>query len=342
MSLREIADEAGVSITTVSRVINNTSLHKVSEDTRQRVLEIARTHRFRPNRQAVSLALRRPPNTVGLIIPYQSHIFDSFYFSQITCAVADVMTANGMDVNLLVARESGSTGYADFLSGQRVAGAILLGTEMGDGLLLECHVSDIPLVVINNTVPISGVDTVNCNNRAGAREVTAHLVKLGHARIGFIAGPVGLLDAHDRLQGYKDALEEAGLPVHQELVVSGDFNEKGGREAMRTLLSRCPRPTAVFAANDESALGAYQVLRREGLKVPSDIAVAGFDDIPLAQYVAPSLTTVHQPFYRLGETAAELLIARIRGEAPSDGDAHHVIRTRLVIRESCGGRALPV
>jgi LacI family transcriptional regulator len=84
------------------------------------------------------------------------------------------------------------------------------------------------------------------------------------------------------------------------------------------------------------------VLRREGLKVPSDIAVAGFDDIPLAQYVAPSLTTVHQPFYRLGETAAELLIARIRGEAPSDGDAHHVIRTRLVIRESCGGRALPV
>ncbi|HEY3267943.1 MAG TPA: LacI family DNA-binding transcriptional regulator [Armatimonadota bacterium] len=342
MSLREIAEEAGVSITTVSRVINNTALHKVSEDTRQRVLEIARTRRFRPNRQAVSLASRRPPNTIGLVMPYHSHVFDSFYFSQIACAVADVATAHDMDVNLLVSREARSGGYLDFLSGQRVAGAILMGTEMGDEIVPHARAAEVPFIVINNNVPIPGVDVVTCNNGAGAWEMTRHLAKLGHTRIGFIAGPVRLLDAHDRLDGYRQALVEACLCDDDELIANGNFNEKDGREAMRRLLSLDRRPTAVFAANDESAIGAMQVLKREGMRVPDDMAVVGFDDIPLAQYIDPALTTVHQPFYRLGETAAELLIARIRGEAPSEADAHHVIRTRLVIRESCGGRSVRI
>lgn len=340
MSLREIAEEAGVSITTVSRVINNTSLHKVSEGTRIRILEIARSRRYRPNRQAVSLAMRRPPNTVGLVMPYQSHMFDSFYFSQITCAVADVTTAHNMDINLLVSREATTGSYLDFLSGQRVAGAILLGTEMGDDILSRSQDSDLPLVIINNTVPLSGVDTVTCNIRAGAQELTRHFIKIGHKRIGFITGPPRLLDAHERLEGYRSALEEAGLCYDEGLTAPGMFNEKGGRHAMRTLLRRDARPTAVFAANDESAVGAMQVLKREGIRIPDDIAVAGFDDIPLAQYLDPSLTTVHQPFYHMGELATQLLIARIQGIATSDQDAHNVLRTRLVIRESCGGRSL--
>ena len=342
MSLREIAAEAGVSITTVSRVVNNTSLNKVSEDTRLRVLEIARTRRYRPNRQAVSLALRRPPNTIGLVMPYRSHIFDSFYFSQIVCAVAGVAAANGMDINLLVSREASSENYVESLSGQRVAGAILLGTEMGDDVLNQCLGAEMPFVIINNTAPMPGVDTVTCDNRSSARDMTRHLLKLGHNRIGFIAGPTSLLDAHERLMGYRDAIEESGLALDDALVVCGDYNEKGGREAMRALLALDPRPTAVFAANDESALGALQVLRREGLRVPGDMAVAGFDDIPIAQYIAPSLTTVHQPFYRLGETAAERLIVRIRHNEPANNEAHHIVRTRLVIRESCGGRTQPV
>jgi DNA-binding LacI/PurR family transcriptional regulator len=339
MSLREIAREAGVSITTASRVLNNTALHKVSERTRRRVLEIAHAHRYRPNRQAVALASGKPPNSIGLVMPYSSHIFDSFYFSQVTAAVADVAAAHGMDINLLVVREGTAERYLDFLSGHRVAGAILLGTDLEDAALAECRDLRTPFVLINNTAPAPGVHTVSCNNRAGAREMTRHLLSLGHARIGFIAGPANLLDARERLEGYRDALAEAGIPVEEALIAPGDFTEKSGREAMRALLNASPRPTAVFAANDESAIGAMQVLKREGLRIPDDMALAGFDDIPLAQYLDPPLTTVHQPFYRLGETAAGVLLSVIRSEELPGAETTHVVRTRLVLRESCGRRA---
>jgi DNA-binding LacI/PurR family transcriptional regulator len=167
--------------------------------------------------------------------------------------------------------------------------------------------------------------------------MTRHLLDLGHTRIGFIAGPKLLLDACERLEGYRDAFAEAGVAVHEDLIVPGDFNERSGREAMRALLARAPRPSAVFAANDESAIGAMQILKREGLRIPDDMALAGFDDIPLAQYVDPPLTTVHQPFYRLGEKAAEVLLATLAGR-DAGGETSHVLRTRLVMRESCGHR----
>lgn len=339
MSLQDIADEAGVSIATVSRVINNTALDKVSERTRLRVLEIARRNRFRPNSHAVSLAQGRPPSTIGLVLPYHNHIFDSYYFSQFSASVADVAAANRMDINLLMSREASGDTYLDYLSSGRVAGAILLGTHMGDDAIAECKDARAPFVVINNVAPAPGIATVTCNNRAGARDMMRHLLRLGHRRIGFIAGPPRLPDAHERLLGYRDALEDAGIPVDERLIVEGEFSEKVGREGMRALLARLPRPTAVFAANDESAIGAMQALKREGLRVPHDMAVAGFDDIQVSQYVEPALTTVHQPFYRMGQTAAELLIARIKGAADPSEDTHHVIRTRLVIRESCGARS---
>ncbi len=315
----------------------------MSAETRRRVLTIAHSRRYRPNQQAVALASRKPPDTIGLVMPYHRHVFDSFYFSQIACAVADVTTAHGMDINLLIAREATTSSYLDFLASGRVAGAILLGTAMGDEVISGCESAEVPTVVINNVSPMSrSAESVVCNNRQGALEMTRHLLRLGHTRIAFIAGPPRLLDAHDRLEGYREALQEAGLRFDENLVAFGDYNEKGGRDATRILLSRTPRPTAIFAANDESAIGALQTLKREGLRVPQDVAVAGFDDIPPAQYVEPALTTVHQSFYRLGETAAEVLVARIKGDTSPEKRAQHVLRTRLVIRESCGGRSLRI
>lgn len=336
MSLRNIAREAGVSVTTVSRILNDIERNKVSEATRRRVLDIARTMRYRPNQQARSLVTRRPPNTLGLVVPYHSQFFRSFYFSEISCGALDMATTNGMDVNLLVLRDTHLETYLDFVAGNRVAGVILLGTAVDDDLLDVCRDSDLPFVVINNMAPTPNVDSVKSDNRGGAREMAHHLLRLGHTRIAFIAGPAGMLDAQERLQGYRDAHAEAGIPVDEDLILPGAFNEKSGREAMRILLTRKPRPTAVFAANDQSAIGALQVLKRERVRVPDEIAVAGFDDIPTAQYMEPALSTVHQSIYRLGEKAAEVLVSRISGG--SNGTNQHVIRTRLVVRESCGAR----
>jgi DNA-binding LacI/PurR family transcriptional regulator len=135
---------------------------------------------------------------------------------------------------------------------------------------------------------------------------------------------------------------EAGLEIPVDLIAPGDFSEKGGREAARFLLTRIPRPTALFAANDQSAIAAMTVIKRAGLCVPGDIAVVGFDDIPLAQHVEPALTTIHQPIYRMGQRAAELLMARMGANGHDDAiPREQVLRTRLVVRESCGARRAP-
>jgi DNA-binding LacI/PurR family transcriptional regulator len=183
---------------------------------------------------------------------------------------------------------------------------------------------------------------VDCDNVSGAADATRHLLRLGHSRIAFIAGTEQSSNACDRRLGYERALGEAGITPEPCMIVPGRFEEQGGREAMRALLARKPRPTAVFAANDMMAIGAMKVIRREGLRVPEDIAVVGFDDIPVAQYIEPSLTTVHQPIYQVGRRAAETLAMRLSDgpEGPDDmtSATRHILRTRLVIRESCGGR----
>lgn len=338
MSLREIAREAGVSIATASRVLNNTALHKVSEKTRLRVLEVARAHRYRPNRQAVALASGRAPNTLGLILPYGSPIFDTFYFSQIATAVADVAAGHSMDLSLLVVRDRTPERFLDFLSGHHVSGAILLGGGSEDAALVEVADPRMPFVVINSSQPAPDALIVTCDNRGGARAMTQHLLDHGHTRIAFIAGVDVMRDSHERLAGFLDAHAEAGVPVDQRLIAPGGFSEDGGRAAMTAFLKVDPRPTAVFAANDQSAIGAMLTLKAAGLRIPEDVALAGFDNIPFARYLGPPLTTVHQPFYRLGEAAAMLALSVIGGADVETMERVHVIPTHLVPRASCGCR----
>lgn len=337
MSLREIARQAGVSVTTVSRIVNNVETRKVSDDTRQRVLDIARAMRYRPNQSAVSLVRKRAPQTLGLVLPFESGFFRSYFFSSACWAVLNVAGAAGLDVNLLVSRDAAGEGATEFIAGNRAAGVIVFGNDLNDDVISLCRQMQVPCVVINKSVVMRGVDTVDSDNYGGSREATRRLIRLGHRDIAFIAGPAGLLDGEERRQGYRHALEEAGISPVADWEEPGNYSEKGGREAMRALLARGVRPTAIVAANDLSAIGAMQALRRSGLRVPDDVAVIGFDDIPLAPYTEPPLTTVHQSVYRLGETAAKVLLRRIR-EGDDAGYAHHVVRTRLVVRESCGGR----
>lgn len=344
MSLREIAREAGVSVATVSRVVNGVDHNKVSDSTRDRVLEIARLMRYRPNPQAVSLVRRRPLNTLGLVIPYNSHVFESFYFTEIIRGAVDAAAAEGMNISLLVpAHDAPADVYHDMLSRDgslaSVAGVLLIGTRVHDPAIAKCRERKMPFVVVSNSVPDPDVTSVDCDNITGAHEATVHLLRLGHRDIAFIGGPEGSANARDRFEGYRRALEEAGAQVNPQLIAGGHFEEQRGRAAMQKLLTGPVRPTAVFAANDVMALGAMKAIKREGLRIPDDVAVVGFDDIPLAQHIEPTLTTVHQPIYHLGRLAAETLVNNLKeGRHEGAWGVRQVLRTRLVIRESSGGR----
>lgn len=340
MSLREIARKAGVSVATVSRVVNDVDRQKVSSETRERVLSIARSMDYRPNPQAVALVTGRPPNVLGLYLPYQSHVFDSFYFTEIIRGAADAANHRGMSIALYMpSRDDTRDVPRDVLGGRRsVAGLLLIGARLRDPLIARCRKAGGPFILVNNAAPEPDVSSVDCDNVAGARSAVRHLLSLGHRRIALIAGPADSSNACDRRAGYEAALRDAGIPVDPRLIAPGDFVEAGGRAAMEALLALPDPPTAVFAANDVMALGALAALRAAGRRVPDDVAVVGFDDIPIARYVEPRLTTVRQPIYDVGRRAAERVLDQA-GAAPDAAPAseREVLGTELVIRESCGG-----
>ncbi len=346
MSLREIARKAGVSAATVSRVLNDVDRQKVSEATRLKVLAIARSMRYQPNPQAVSLVTRRPPNAVGLVIPYNSHVFESFYFTEIIRGAVDATNTGGMNITLFVPRKDAPRDefHDTLISTGHVSGALLIGTRLDDPSIPAFQEMRLPFVVVNSNFDLPGVSCVDCDNIIGACDAVRHLIRLGHRRIAFISGPDTSSNARDRSVGYRRALDESGIPFDPEIVRDGAFEETGGREAMKSLLALPELPTAVFASNDVMAIGALRAIKKEGLTVPDDIAIVGFDDIPMAQHLEPALTTVHQPIYLVGRRAAETLLAQIHESRSEEITAatHLLLRTRLVIRESCGARRAEV
>jgi len=215
----------------------------------------------------------------------------------------------------------------------RVDGLIIMAPEI-DADALRRVSGSARVVLVNPKRPIPGLGSISIANLAGARAVVLHLIGLGHRRIATIAGPERNTDARQRLEGYRLAMTESGLPAAPELVLHGDFSEHSGYEAAGALLSLNPRPTAVFIANDYMAVGALGAFHDAGLRVPEDVALAGFDDIPLARYLTPPLTTVHVDMLRLGQRAVERLL-----DAPRPGshaESHELLGTTLAVRKSCG------
>jgi LacI family transcriptional regulator len=192
-----------------------------------------------------------------------------------------------------------------------------------------------PVVLLNGGVESTAFDTISIQNHEGALAMTRHLLARGHRRIAMIAGPSRNYDAAERLRGYRTALTESGIALDDSLVAQGDFSETSGHQVVRQLLALERRPTAIFAANDSMAIGALSALRENGLRVPDDIAVAGFDDIPLARYMNPPLSTVHVDISELGERAAALLLQSLQeSNRPRE---QLQLSTTLVLRASCGG-----
>jgi LacI family transcriptional regulator len=332
VTIRDVAQRAGVSVATVSRVLNRSGV--VREETRQRVEGAAAELRYTPNSTARSLITRRT-STFGVVLP---DLYGEF-FSEVIRGMDPLARQSGY--HLLLSSSHDDQREIQFALGAmhgRVDGLIVMSPNVRAAALAASLPAGVPVVLLNCEADGGPFPALNVDNFGGAREMVRHLAALGHRRIGMVRGGDANFDARERLRAYRAALAEAGLEgADGRWEAPGDFTEAGGWRAARELAGRGDRPTAIFCANDSMAVGAMSALRAAGLRVPDDVAVAGFDDIPIARYLSPPLTSVHVDVHRLGARAVEILV-----EALADPDAppaQELVPTRLVVRRSCGARA---
>ncbi len=332
---KDVARLAGVSRTTVSLVLNDVPHARIAPETRRRVLEAARQLGYRPNAAARSL-VRQQAMTLGLILCHPpAHVYTDPFLPQVLLGITGALQKTEYRLLLeTVAEPSLREDYLDLAREKRIDGFILSGPRVDDVALRELHKEGIPIVLLGH-LPDVAIPSVDVDNVRAAYTAVTHLIRLGHRRIGMITnGPLHYTASQERLNGYRQGLAKYNIPFEPDLVVEGHFTAESGEEAMRRLLTVRPRPTAVFVASDTVALGALVTLRQAGIRVPEDMALVGFDDIPLAAYVDPPLTTVRLPAYELGREAARLLLTLVAGESPPS--SRTVLSTALVVRASCG------
>lgn len=331
---QDVAKLAGVSRTTVSFVLNDVPGVKITDETRQRVLQAARELNYYPTAAARSLASGKTKR-IGLVLGEGKKrlAVDAFLPAFLQGVTASVHRHGYLLVLQMAEDVPSHEAYSRLIREQQVDGLILSGPRSDDPLLPELAEDAFPLI-LHGRLDGCAMPWVDVDNKAGAYQAVTHLIGLGHRRIGFISNaPLFYSGAQARFAGYKQALREHGLPVREELVRTAAFLPETGQKAVRELLALPEKPTAVFAASDVVAIGVMSAVQSAGLAIPADIAVVGFDDIFLAAHTQPPLTTVRVPAYGLGWTAAEVLISLIEGEEASSV----MLETELVIRDSCGG-----
>jgi LacI family transcriptional regulator len=330
-TVKDVAAHSGYSVATVSAVVNGAGW--VSDETRRKVEQAVSALDYRPNRTARSLKTQQT-HAVGAIVSDLTNPF----FTQVVRSVSHALHASGRNLFLCDADHRFAWGRSHFetLMERQIDGLLLVGDSVPDDVL-ERHsrrASRVPVVAVGRAYEIDGVSTLMVDSEQASYAATRHLVETGRQRVAVISGPSegpGQRKGALRVAGWRRALQQAGLPCGDELVVEGTFRFDGGAHAMQTLLSRSERPDAVFCANDLTALGALQALRSFGLDAPADVALVGFDDIPLAQVVSPPLTTVAMPVERIGRRAAALLHEQMEGGAAT---VHERMEARLVVRAS--------
>jgi LacI family transcriptional regulator len=326
-TIREVAESAGVSYATVSHVINNTRV--VTQETRERVLAAMTSLNYRPNALARSLRQGKT-NTMGLVLPDSANPF----FAEISRSIEAEAFKKGYSVFLCNTEldTQRELFYVDVLSKKQVDGIIFVAAgDQADSLdfLLRQNMS---VVMIDRDLPNVQVDAVLTDHQLGGFLATQHLIELGHERIACIAGPSSITPSAERIIGYRKALEQAGLPYAEELIMRGDYHPQSGMDIMHSILQMSPRPTAIFALNDLMALGALRAAAEAGCSIPNDLAIVGYDDLELARFTNPPLTTIAQPKKEIGARAVNLLVDRIarKGGPPS----RVVLPPELIVRRS--------
>lgn len=325
-NIYDVARVAGVSISTVSHVLNGTRY--VSDETKARVYQAVKQLNYRPSSLARAL-VRQETRTIALVVPDNVNPF----FAELARGIEDYGFKAGYNVFLCNSDRSSSKelAYIDMLASKHVDGVIYMGLDSRDETLESLLEESIPLVVFDRDH--ESLDVVLLSNLEGGYDATQHLVELGHRRIACISGPDPMTRSDDRVRGYRKALEEADLPYEPALVVSGDWSYQSGQEAARQLFARPQPPTAIFACNDTMAIGAMSFLQQGGLAIPGDVSVVGFDNISLSAFYIPRLTTLGMLSMEVGQRLCHLLLDRIGGQLPPERQ-RWVIRGSLIVRDS--------
>lgn len=329
MTIRDVARASAVSVATVSRVLNGSG--PVRDETRRRIRGVVERLRYSPHGAARSLITRKT-STLGVVLP---DLYGEF-FSELIRGIDSCARESGYHV-LVSGSHSDRSGIEAVLRATRgrVDGLIVMSPDL-DARTLKTNPHDgLPIVLLNGNG--RGFDSIHVDNYGGALSMVQHLIDLGHRRIAHLAGPDGNRDAAERLRGYRDAMRRVSRRFAKDLVVEGDFREAAGYSAGSRLLAWKNPPTAVFAGNDSMAIGLLAAFQEAGVRVPRDVAVAGFDDIPIARFTTPALSTVRVPIAELGAKATRRLLQHLSG---SNGHAirHEVLATTLVVRDSSGAK----
>ncbi|HET7169942.1 MAG TPA: LacI family DNA-binding transcriptional regulator [Candidatus Limnocylindrales bacterium] len=319
-----IAGEAGVSAPTVSKVINGRA--DVAPATRRRVEAVIRKYGY-----AKPVGPKRRAPLLELIF----HELESEWALEIVRGVERVAGRHQLAVVLteMQGRRTPGRGWIEGAIARRPTGVIAVFSDLSETMRDQLRGRGIPFVVVDPAgEPLHGTPSIGATNWNGGLTATRHLLGLGHHRIGVIGGPAGVLCSRARVDGFRAAMDEAGVPVDPSLVSHGAFQVDEGIATGRRLLARRDRPTAIITGNDLQALGVYQAAREARLHIPEDLSVVGFDDLPIARWVSPPLTTVRQPLIEMAEAAAELVLNLARGEEPPQMRVE--LATELVVRES--------
>jgi len=324
ISISEVASTAGVSTTTVSRVIN--AVPTVSEENRQRVLQAIKKLKYHPNPSAQHLAAGKT-NTIGVIIPRFEGIFQSYYALEVLKGVG--MTAEQIRCDLLLHITDGRT----FVNPSAVDGVLFIDVDGEEELVDRVLEEGLPVVVLNHYLEDLPVSCVAVDNTTAAQMVVDYLARLGHREIATITGDLRTQAGLNRLDGFVKAMKARDLSLQEAYIQHGDFRLPGARAAAERLLALKNRPTAVFAASDDMAVEVINVALAKGVRVPEELSVVGFDDNPIAAHGRVPLTTVHQPLSEMGRTGLELLRQQMQGKKHSPNKL--LLPTTLVERQSC-------
>lgn len=328
VTIKDVAREAKVSVASVSRALNNSA--NVTEITRRRIIGVAEKLRYVPHSAARSLITRRT-QTVGALLP---DLFGEF-FSELIRGIDLAARARGL--HLLVSSSHGNPSEAATalraMQG-RVDGVLVMSPHIDAEFLTEHLADSLPAVLINTAAKTNKYPTLNIDNYGGACAMTQHLLAGGFDSIAFVTGPAGNFDASERLRGFNDAVAASETRIDVQ-ILHGDFTEESGYRIGKTLCAQAKRPRVVFAANDMMAIGLLLALNENGVRVPDDIALAGFDDIPIARFVNPPLTTVRVRIAELGRSALEQLVTRLDMPAANESPGEKP-SCDIVVRASCG------
>lgn len=334
-TLEDVAKLAGVSRSTVSRVVNERP--NVRQDVRKRVLEVIQETGYHPNAAARTLASQRSW-TIGLILPHNVGLFFTDpYYPHLTRGIAQSCNDNNYTLALFLAssKKDEKKIFPQITRNGLVDGVVVQSGHRGDqGIIGRMIDKGIPIVVLGRPFRSDNVSYIDIDNIIAAYNAVTHLIRVGYQRIAHICGPLTSTAGIDRKKGYLKALNERNIEINEDLIIEGDFSEAGGHFAMQQLLPA--QPEAVFAASDIMAVGAMRAVREAGLHIPEDIAIIGFDDLPMSRVSDVKLSTIRQPVVQFGENSIEILIDLI--ENGINPPRHVIMSTELVIRDSCGAK----